>query len=268
MCMDRRTFIPYETDNDHMILFLGDLNCRYWLVNQAIGVAETQFDESVTAVIQLGDFGLFKTPLNSYFNGKDSHSFIRPVYFIDGNHEDFLFFETLTRTFSRQFTYIPRGSVLNLNGLNFLCLGGSAYMDPVNTPSGAVIRDSDIQTCLSHSPETVDIILTHDCPSDIGVPGTTGFEYCGQTGFSQSRRLRDHFSSKTWLFAHHHQFFEHSDTHGSCFGLPEAHDGFAVMGENGQVILVEHQIDEKGKLCDNDATGQPFCKNINNYLTY
>ena len=229
-----------------MILFIGDLNCHYWLVNHIIGAAEKQFKDNVTAVVQLGDFGIFKAPLDAWFNSKSGNSFIKPVYFIDGNHEDFLFFESLTGTYSRHFTYLPRGSVHKLDDFNFLCLGGAAYMDPVNTPSGSVIRDIDIEKCLSHSPESVDIILTHDCPSDIGVPGNPGFEYCGPTGFPKSRLLRSRFKQKTWLFAHHHRFFEYSDSHGSCFGLPEAHNGFAVMDKNGHVTMVENRIKREG----------------------
>lgn len=250
-----------------MILFIGDLNCRYWLVNHIINAAEKQFEKKVNAVIQLGDFGLFKTPLNAWFSRKSNNSFIRPVCFIDGNHEDFLFFESLTRNFSRQFTHLQRGSVHNFDGLNFLCLGGASYMDPVNTPSGAVIQDKDIQACLSHHPDSVDIILTHDCPAGIGVPGNPGFEYCGPTGFPQSRLLRDHFASKTWLFAHHHQFYKYSDTHGSCYGLPEAQNGFAVMDKKGLITIVEHKIHDKGVPGD-DTAGQILCKDMKHCLNY
>ena len=250
-----------------MILFIGDLNCRYWLVNHITGIAEKQFNENVTAVLQLGDFGLFKTPLNAWFNGKGNNSFTRPVYFIDGNHEDFLFLKSLTTDFSSHFTHLPRGTVHNFNGFNFLCLGGAAYMDPVNTPSGAVIREEDIQACMSHQPESVDVIITHDCPRDIGVPGNSGFEYCGPTGFSQSSLLRKHFTSKTWLFAHHHRFFEYKDAHGSCYGLPEAQNGFAVMDRKGRITMVEYRIENKDRPDDIETSGQILCRNLEHCLT-
>ncbi|MBN2417921.1 MAG: metallophosphoesterase [Deltaproteobacteria bacterium] len=225
-----------------MILFIGDLDCRYWLVNNIIDAAEKRFKKDVTTVIQLGDFGLYKKPLKIWFNRPGSRPFKRPLNFIDGNHEDFLYFEILVQSFNNHFTYLERGSVNRLDGFNFLCLGGSSYMDPVNTPPGAVILDTDIEACLAHNPEDVDIIITHDCPSGIGVPGTPGFEYCGPTGFENSRLIREKFSSKPWLFAHHHRFFEYTDSYGTYFGLPEAHNGFAVMDDPGKITLVEHRI--------------------------
>ncbi len=140
-------------------------------------------------------------------------------------------------------------------------------MDPVNTPSGAVIREADIQACISHQPESVDIILTHDCPKNIGVPGNPGFEYCGPTGFSQSSRLREHFTSKTWLFAHHHRFFEYTDAHGSCFGLPEAQNGFAVMDRKSQITMVEYKIENKDLPDNIETSGKVLCRHLEHCLT-
>ena len=131
-------------------------------------------------------------------------------------------------------------------------------MDPVNTPSGAVISEEDIQACLSHPPEHVDIILTHDCPSGIGVPGNPEFDYCGPTGFPGSELIRKYFTSKTWLFAHHHQFFEYADEHGTCLGLPEAHNGFAMMDKKGKITMVEHKIDNKGLPQNENSVERPF----------
>ncbi len=221
-----------------MILVLGDLNGAFALVNDSIEHAEAVSGKVVSAVLQLGDFGLSRGPLRQFFGVPPKKRFHRPVYFMDGNHEDFIFFDRLAAAHAHCFTYLPRGMSKALGGMTFLCLGGAAYMDPVNTPAGAVIRGRDIDRCLAHGPSTVDVIVSHDCPRGIGVPGTPGFEYCGPTGFARSAELRARFTGKPWLFAHHHRWFELHGEDGNYYGLPEAIRGYALIDHQRRIRLV------------------------------
>ncbi|HNV72776.1 MAG TPA: metallophosphoesterase, partial [Candidatus Ozemobacteraceae bacterium] len=150
-----------------MILFLSDLHGWYGLVNEQIRHAEARFHEKIAAVIELGDFGLFGPALHEHFLMRNER-FLRPFYFVEGNHEDFTHFETLTRVYHSHLTHIPRGSVQEIGGKRVLGFGGASYMDPRITPHGSVIRDEDIDRCLALPDTTVDIIVSHDCPKGLG----------------------------------------------------------------------------------------------------
>ncbi|MBW2100755.1 MAG: metallophosphoesterase [Deltaproteobacteria bacterium] len=232
-----------------MILIIGDIHGRYKTINEQIIYAEEHCDARVSAVIQLGDFGIYKRSLAQYFNGIPERNFKRPVYVIDGNHEDFVYLDILTEKYKDHFTYLPRCAVNNIKGYNFLSLGGSAYMDPVNTPPGATLNDEDIEKCLSYRPDDVDIIISHDCPLGIGVPGTPGFEYCDPIGFFRSDEIKEHFKPKIWFFAHHHKWFNHDDGKTQYYGLHLALNGFALLDDNYDLKIIKSplKISSEGK---------------------
>jgi hypothetical protein len=62
-------------------------------------------------------------------------------------------------------------------------------MDAMITQRSSEISDKDIDDCLAIQPEDVDIVLTHDCPTGIGMPNTPGLEYCGEIGFAAAGNL-------------------------------------------------------------------------------
>jgi len=175
-----------------VILFVTDSHCYFDVINEQIEYAENSLGLFISCVIHLGDFGIYKSQLNDFFIRKGKR-FKRPLYFIDGNHEDFNALPKLVTKYKDFFTYLPRSSVNRIEGYRFLSLGGTAYMDSMNTQHGSVITDQQIEKCLSIPRDNVDIIITHDCPSGIGVPNTRGLEYYGETGFHRSSELKDHF---------------------------------------------------------------------------
>jgi predicted phosphodiesterase len=227
-----------------MILIIGDSHCQYPSINDQIDHAEQQTGSKITSVIQLGDFGIYQKELQKYFNGTKEQCFKRPLYFIDGNHEDFWHFDTLIKKYTKYFTHLPRASVNKIDGYRFLCLGGSAYMDPINTPPGAVITGENIEKCLYHNSQDIDIIISHDCPEGIGVPGTIGFEYCGEPGFPRSREVLDKIKPKLWIFAHHHKWYVAKEQNTQFFGLDVAYNGCAVLDDNFNVTILKHSVNE------------------------
>lgn len=111
-----------------MILLLGDIHGNAGILNKAIEVSK---ESNAVAIIQLGDFGLF--PENKEWfraNIKDTHI---PIYFIDGNHDDCAKWDTydeVTRIWDdRELYYIPRGTVMELDGRTLAFMGGAGSID-------------------------------------------------------------------------------------------------------------------------------------------
>jgi predicted phosphodiesterase len=232
-----------------MILILSDTHCNYNIINEQIKHAQNTLGKKISSVIHLGDFGIFRSQLKDFFI-KKKERFLCPVYFIEGNHEDFNAFSSLVEKYKDYFTYLPRGSVFNIEGYRFLALGGSAYMDALSTQQGAIISDTNIDDCLNLAADSIDIILTHDCPSDIGVSNKAGLEHYGKPGFPRSKELEDYFKPKLWLFGHHHHWFKYKNKKTSFFGFSESWNGFGLLDKNFKLTIVKHTIEKKKSFID------------------
>jgi predicted phosphodiesterase len=111
-----------------MILLLGDIHGSAGILRRALEVSK---ESDATAIIQLGDLGLF--PDNEeWFRAhvKDAHI---PIYFIDGNHDDCARWDTyqeVTRVWDdRELFYIPRGTVMEMDGRTIAFMGGAGSID-------------------------------------------------------------------------------------------------------------------------------------------
>lgn len=224
-----------------MILVTSDTHGHYHYVNAQIDHAESMINSSITSVIHLGDFGFYKSHLNDFFIRKGNR-FSRPVFVIDGNHEDFDALPSMVKRYEGYLTYLPRGTVHNIDGYRFLALGGASYMDAMNTQKGAVITDQQIDMCLAKPASEVDILLTHDCPLNIGVPNSPGCEFYGPTGFPRSDELAAHFKPRLWLFGHHHKWFECRDAHTHYYGIADTWKGFGLLDNDFKFSFVNHQL--------------------------
>ncbi|MDD3147495.1 MAG: metallophosphoesterase [Candidatus Riflebacteria bacterium] len=224
-----------------MILIIGDVHGQFQVLNEQIQFAESFCECTIDAVIVLGDMGIYEHSLSRYFVTV-SQCFKRPVYFLDGNHEEFSRFESLVESYKDFMTHLPRGQVTRICDINFLSLGGACYMDALNSPPGSEIRDQDIDLCLANRPEDVDLIISHDCPSGIGVPGTPGFEFYGKPGFARSQELVARFKPRKWFFGHHHRWFNARIENTEFLGLPESWKGFGLLDAAMNYRKVEHQV--------------------------
>lgn len=111
-----------------MILLLGDIHGNAGILRQALDIAK---QSSAVAIIQLGDFGMFRdTELWFRENTRDAHI---PIYFIDGNHDDcsrWVKLDKVTRIWDdRELYYIPRGTVMELDGRTIAFMGGASSID-------------------------------------------------------------------------------------------------------------------------------------------
>lgn len=222
------------------ILFISDVHTHYSVINDQVKHAEST-GWSISRVIVLGDFGFFGSHLHEYFRTK-ANRFTKPVAFIDGNHEDHGALPKLSQQYADVVEYLPRSSIVETGPFKGLCLGGTRYMDAVSTPRGSEISRAEIDKCLTYSKDTVNLILTHDCPTGIGVPGTSGMECYGEPGVPAFAELVEHFHPRFWFFGHHHRWFDGRIQETRFIGLPESWVGYVLLGHNETIEMVKHDI--------------------------
>ena len=160
------------------LLLAGDWHGSYAQAEAAIfyGTAGLLGSERATAVVQLGDFGIwlgdeaYLDRLNSLLARKGLK-----LYFVDGNHENFprLYEYPLapdgTRPVRENIFHLPRGYRLTWDDLQVLALGGAASIDRKYRRPGhswwleELITESDIQKSVAGG--RADIMFCHDSPA-------------------------------------------------------------------------------------------------------
>lgn len=119
-------------------------------------------------IIFLGDFGYdFSTKFVNELSAAAEEADL-VIDWIDGNHEDFDFLESVNFDLGNRFRYHPRGSVEKIDGVKFMFLGGATSVDRQRRVeheswwAQESLSDSDIATACSNG--SVDVILSHDAP--------------------------------------------------------------------------------------------------------
>ena len=109
------------------ILLLGDIHGDYNILANALAVAK---DAGATAVIQVGDFGLFPHNEQKFYQ---VCQYDIPTYFICGNHDDCTRWTALsgvTRIWEdANLFYIARGTVMKIDNRTIAFMGGAASID-------------------------------------------------------------------------------------------------------------------------------------------
>jgi Icc-related predicted phosphoesterase len=223
------------------ILLMSDVHAHYQVVDVQIAHAEALLGHPIAQVVVLGDFGLFGPDMHRYFR-RGKRRFLRPVSFIEGNHEDFVAFDRLVADFEDIVTYLPRSSVHRFGVLRALCLGGARYMDAWSTPRGSEITEEDIAHAFAVAPGSVDVVLSHDCPSGIGVTSAPALDHLGQPGVESLARLADHLRPRLWVFGHHHRWHDLDRDGTRYLGLPQSWQGFAIVDGAGEIRRVDHEV--------------------------
>ncbi len=227
--------------SDGIILLLSDIHAHYGVIDAQMVHAEQRFGRPVTQALVLGDLGLFGPDLHAHFR-RGRQRFPRPVAFIEGNHEDYGAFDQLVRSYADVITHLPRGSVHAFGAWRWLCIGGARYMDSRSTPSGCEIRAADVAACLAHAPGSVDVVVSHDCPTGIGVTSDAGLRHLGPPGVADLARVAAHLRPRWWFFGHHHRWHEHAADGIRYIGLPESWRGYAAVAGDETVHLVRHEV--------------------------
>lgn len=131
----------------------------------------------VKVVLQLGDFGLWRTgrdylaQVSEALEGQDAD-----LYFIDGNHEDHAWLIELMKNMTtgeplkvaERIWYLPRGFRWEWHGRSWLALGGAASVDRAfRTEGHSWFREEEItlpQAGLVALRGPADVMITHECP--------------------------------------------------------------------------------------------------------
>lgn len=164
------------------VLLVGDVHGDAgWLIEEVIPTAK---GAGAICIIQLGDFGFF-WPGESHWWDQVSKALIDAgidLFPFDGNHENFeglkqakAFGARLPVTVAPRIHYLPRGYRWTWNGNVFMTLGGAYSIDKWARLEGyswwpeEEITQEDVDRAVSGG--HVDVILSHDVPWGIYVPG-------------------------------------------------------------------------------------------------
>lgn len=126
-------------------------------------------------IFQLGDFGIYPTLFPEDLCGK---LFDIPIYFIDGNHEEFRYLKKLcenglkhndgTYEIYPNIFYVPRGTVLKFGKEIIGCIGGANSIDKYYRKEGydwfpeEEITDQDVENAIKKfKEENITMMFTH-----------------------------------------------------------------------------------------------------------
>lgn len=144
-----------------MITVFGDVHGKFDAFRAKLDSRPTD-----DIILQVGDFGIWPHMEDNLKKG-----FSRPVYFIDGNHEYFPWLTDInevTELYPNLF-YVPRGTVMELDGRTVLFLGGAESPDKEYRTEG---RDWFREESISYEDtdriprdvKNVDLMITHTPP--------------------------------------------------------------------------------------------------------
>lgn len=205
------------------ILVVGDTHANTnFFTSKVFSLAK---DFGCNAIFVVGDFGFWPR----FASGVSFLSLVSskavstktPVYFLDGNHEDFFALEdvygglSLTDDFiaiRKNLYYSPRGHRWEWDGVSFMTLGGAFSIDREFRTLGRdwfveeTIRQEDIVNACDGG--KVDVMLTHDAPHPIDMRSHLGGFYKRFAESEANRRdltrVVDVVQPKILIHGHYH----------------------------------------------------------------
>jgi hypothetical protein len=149
-----------------MIRIFGDVHAKFHQFDKMLEDTPKDY-----AVVQVGDFGIWPNLIETDL--ENGFELSRPVYFIDGNHEHFPSFEgvdEVTELYPNMF-YVPRGTVMDLDGRKILFLGGGESPDKnMRTEGVNWFREESItyaDVMKIDLDQEIDMMVTHVPPYDV-----------------------------------------------------------------------------------------------------
>lgn len=159
-----------------MIAVIGDVHRSFGILEAII----SKLPRSVRTVIQVGDLGLTAADVRM---GKARRPALRVppqkrLYWIDGNWDDYGGLELSARTEPTEMlpgiVYMPRGTVLRLDGRRIGFLGGAEsimtearYIGQDWWPELEAVKDADVSRLLAQATVTggIDLLIAHTPPA-------------------------------------------------------------------------------------------------------
>lgn len=200
------------------IAFAGD-----WHANTRWGVACINHvaQHGVQTIVHVGDFGYTFEPWFLEGLTKALHEQGTVLLFIDGNHEDHDWLnaqpldETGLRPLTDRIWHVPRGFRWQWAGRTWLGCGGAHSVDRRWREPGESwwwqesITDEDVTRCVDGGP--ADILISHDAPDAVPVPGLDGSGWeAGEIASAEQqrallRRIVDGVRPRLVVHGHHHR---------------------------------------------------------------
>lgn len=210
-------------------LILGDVHGMWEDLGVTIAKAIRKYPD-ITHVIQMGDFGYgwpggkpFKfskayfAPIKRDLNlsRQEARAFIDNIKFmwLDGNHENHDQLDADNGAWQPDWTYMPRGSVLEIDGYRLMFFGGASSIDKNQRIEGKSwwnqenIKYGQVARTLEKELGPVHALFTHDHASSIpysekryGVDDIA----CGKSDRQLLQVLIDTYKPKFHFFGHHH----------------------------------------------------------------
>jgi len=152
-----------------MIVFIGDIHGQFeWLPNILKHVPKD------ATLIQVGDFGFWHGhPKKEWNRIWPTLGFEKPMYAIDGNHEYLPMFRDMVDPTEiwEGVIYLPRGTVLDIEGYKIGFMGGAGSIDYMFRMPGvswfAEEQISDEQFDRLFGVDHIDILVTHAPPTSV-----------------------------------------------------------------------------------------------------
>lgn len=184
----RPNSMPWTLEEPRRILVAGDVHMDSAWMRELIEIARA---ERCQTIVQLGDLGFFpRRSAGARFLARAEERLGQAditLVFIDGNHDDLDSLAQSTRRMAGPFAeiseyvlYAPRGTRFEWCRVRFLAVGGAYSIDQgwriraelqprtLWWPN-EVLSDSDVE--LASRGGDVDIVLAHDCPAGVEIPG-------------------------------------------------------------------------------------------------
>jgi hypothetical protein len=233
----------FDMPEPKRLMIAGDWHGDRGWAESAIRLAK---EADCDAILHLGDWGYWPAydeitqsqTGGCYFTTKIKEFTKRqriPIYWLDGNHENH---EALHPGQGDQWLrHLPRGHRWNWWGKTWMSVGGGVSVDKsVRTPGydwfpGEVLSPVQLEYCLREG--DVDVVVAHDCPTGVEIPGVHGQ---GKTknvgGFfppeaiaeSEDNRalmgiIADEKKPAWWFHGHYHSRYNGEREQTKVFGL-------------------------------------------------
>lgn len=229
------------------IAFLGDVHADAAFTVKAIKRASTL---GADIIVQLGDFGYrYEWDFLDTVEAALNHAGLR-MMFVDGNHDDHRFLRTdydgnaRLRIITPRILHAGRGYRWRWDGVRFLAVGGAHSVDRHTRlrygwmwHREEILTDGQIADAIEGG--QTDVLISHDCPSGVDIPGLQpelfpGFEIAAaEQHRTRIRTIVDAVQPTAIYHGHYHVNYDqrvhfgwgHTDVHGLAdngMGIGEA----------------------------------------------
>lgn len=229
------------------LFILGDTHGNTgWGQSMVKRAAELRCD----AIVQVGDFGIWPGPDGDKFLRKLNKTLSEhdlPLFFVDGNHEDFPKLERMRRGDGMSalvmpngqsndvLTYIvhvPRGYVWSWSGRRLMGLGGAVSIDRQWRKPGKSwwpqeqLTDEQAEAACKAIDGPIDVLFTHDAPTNVPMPGMK--EDIDSTAHRQRVTAVARVAQPSlWFHGHYHRAMDYE------FGYPPRQSRVIGLGCDG-----------------------------------